>query len=129
MSDPNFFAHLLGDSEVASLIGNRLFPVRAPQAAVRPHVVWLRSGSLRQQRYCGVDGIVRGDYQISVYANTEGAAAELADEIRHAMQDYTGLMGAVAVKHCHLESEFQVEDEDPDIYTVRQLWTIWFVET
>lgn len=129
MSDPNFYAHLLGDSEVATLIGDRLYPVRAPQASDRPHVVWLRTGTSRQQRYCGVDGVVRGDYQFSAYANTEEEAAEIGDVLRRAMQDFAGVMGDVAVKHCHLEGDFPLEDEDPDIYTVRQQWTVWFVET
>lgn len=129
MSDPNFYDYLRDVPQVAALIDDRIYPVRAPQDALRPHVVWLRVGVQRQQMYCGVNAVVYGEYQFSCYAPTEEQATELHVAIRNAMQDFAGMMGDVAVKHCHLNSDFAIEDEDPDIYTVRQLWTICYVET
>lgn len=129
MSDPNFFEHLRLVSQVASLIGDRIYPTRAPQGVLRPFLVWHRQGTVRQQRYCSTDGVVAGDYVFSCYGTTALQAQGVADAVRDAMLDFAGLMGAVTVKHAFLSTDFPLEDEDPNIFTVRQLWRIWFVET
>jgi len=129
MSDPNFYDYLRQVPQVADLLVDRIYPVRAPQNALRPHAVWLRTNVARQQTYCGVNAVVYGDFQFSCYGSTELQATQLHLAIRNAMQDFAGLMGDVHVKHAHLASDFAIEDEDPDIYCVRQLWTICFVET
>lgn len=128
MSDPNFYDHLRLVSQVASLVGDRIYPVRAPQGVLRPFVVWHRTGITRQQLYCGVDGAVLGEYQFSCYGITALQADDVHIAIRNAMQDFAGLMGSVLVKNAHLGQHFAIEDEDPNIFTVRQLWRIWFVE-
>lgn len=128
MSDPNFFEHLRLVSGVASLIGDRIYPVRAPQGFQRPFVVWQRISIERQQLYCGTDGLVVGEYQFSCYGITHEQASDVHDAVRNAMQDYSGLMGDIIVKNAHLREDFAVPDEDPNIFSVRQLWRIWFVE-
>ena len=128
MSDPNFYDHLRLVSQVASLIEDRIYPVRAPQGATRPYLVWLRQSVSRQELYCGADGIALGEYQFSCYGITAQQASDVHVAVRNAMQDFAGMMGDVIVKHAFLGGDFQIEDEDPNIFTVRQLWRIWFVE-
>jgi hypothetical protein len=128
MSDPNFFSHLSPVSQVASLVGDRIYPTRAPQGVLRPYIVWLRQGATRQQLYCGADDVVLGEYQFSCYGTTALEADDVHEAVRNAMQDFSGLMGGTFVKHCHLEQDFAIEDEDPNLFTVRQLWRIWFIE-
>lgn len=129
MSDPNFYAYLQGNSQVTTLVAQRIYPVRAPQGAPRPLLVWMRQGIQRQQTYCGANAVVRAEYQFSCYGGTPDQARDVHLSVRNAMQDFVGFMGAVSVKHCHLDNDFATEDEDPDIYTVRQLWTVQYVET
>src|SRR5262245_21952559 len=129
MSEPNFYEHLRLVSQVASLVGDRIYPIRAPQGAPRPHVVWLRQSVTRQQLYCGADDVVLGEYQFSCYGITAEQSNDVHAAVKAAMQDFAGSMGGVLVKHAHLASDFPLEDEDPNIFTVRQLWRIWFVET
>lgn len=129
MSDPNFYEHLRLVSQVSSLIGDRIYPTRAPQGAIRPYLVWHRQSLSRQQLYCGTDGCVAGDYLFSCYGITALQAQDVSDAVRIATQDFSGLMGDVRVKHAFLSNDFPLPDEDPNIFTVRQLWRIWFVET
>src|ERR1041384_1338453 len=124
MSDPNFYQYLLDVPQVASLIGDRIYPIRAPQSELRPFVVWVRSGVERQQTYCGANAVVRAEYTFSCYGSTPDEAQSVHLAIRNAMQDFAGLMGDVHVKHCFLRDDFDLEDEDPDIYSVRQLWEV-----
>lgn len=129
MSDPNFYEHLRLVSQVASLIGDRIYPTRAPQGAIRPHLIWLRSNTQRQQLYCGTNAVVLGEYQFSCYGITALEAHDVHLAVRNAMQDFAGFMGSVLVKNAWLSNDFPIEDEDPNIFTVRQLWRIWYVET
>ena len=129
MSDPNFYDHLRLVSQVSSLIADRIYPVRAPQGIARPYLVWLRQSVTRQQLYCGTDGLALGEYQFTCYGITALQADDVHVAVRNAMQDFAGLMGDVIVKHAYLQTDFPIEDEDPNIFTVRQLWRIWFVES
>lgn len=129
MSDPNFYEHLRLVSQVSSLVADRIYPVRAPQGAIRPYVIWHRQAVRRQQLYCGTDSVVAGDYLFSCYGITALQSEDVAEAVRIAMQDFAGLMGDVLVKNAFLSSDFPIPDEDPNIFTVRQLWRIWFVET
>ncbi len=128
MSDPNFYEHLRLVSGVASLIGDRIYPVRAPQGWLRPYIVWQRSSIERQQLYCGADGVTLGEYQFSCYGTTYEQASDVHEAVRNSMQDFSGFMGDVFVKHAFLREDFSVADEDPNIFSVRQFWRIWFVE-
>jgi len=129
MSDPNFFQYLLDVAQVQMLISDRFYAVRAPQGAQLPYVVWARSGLDRQAMYCGVNGVVVGEYTFSCYGITPDEANRVHIAIRYAMQDFAGMMGDVRVKHCHLQTDFELEDPDPDTHSVRQLWQVHFVET
>lgn len=129
MRDPNFYEHLRLVSQVSSLIDARIYPTRAPQGVLRPFLVWMRQGVERQQLYCGVDRTVLGEYIFSCYGTTQQEANDVADAVRVAMQDFAGMMGEVLVKNAHMRDSFPIGDEDPNIFTVRQLWRIWLVET
>lgn len=129
MSDPNFYDHLRLVSQVVSLIGDRIYPVRAPQGVQRPYLVWLRQSAERQQLYCGTDGLIFCEYQFSCYGITKQQASDVHEAVRNAMLDFVGTMGDVFVKHAFLSGDFEIEDEDPNIFTVRQLWRICFVES
>lgn len=129
MSEPNFYEHLRVVSGVSSLIGDRIYPLRAPQGALRPFLVWHRQSVDRQQLYCGTDPAVLAEYLFSCYGITYQQAEDVHEAVRNAMQDFSGLMGAVLVKNAHLRDHTPLPDEDPNIFTVRQFWRIWFVES
>ena len=89
MSDPNFFQYLLDVAQVQMLISDRFYAVRAPQGAQLPYVVWARSGLDRQAMYCGVNGVVVGEYTFSCYGITPDEANRVHIAIRYAMQDFS----------------------------------------
>lgn len=129
MKEPGFFQYLRTVSQVTALVGQKIYPLRAPQNIDRPFVVWLRTAVERQQLYCGVSELVKGTYQFSCYGVNYAGAMALHSAVWTAMQDYRGQMGDVLVRHAHCTTDFAREDEDPALYAVLQLWDVWYLET
>ena len=128
MSEPNFHAFLSAQPGVQSLVGLRIYTDKLGGGGAVPGVVTQRVGGLRQQRYCGADGLVLGSFQFDVYAKTRAACNEVAEAIRAVMQDFSGTMGATPVKHCHLTSDFDSVDPEPGLLRKTQLWDVWYAE-
>ena len=129
MKEPAFFQYLRTVSQVATLVGQKIYPVRAPQGIDRPFVVWDRIGVERQQMDCAASPLVKGLYQFACYGVSYQQAMDVHAAIWSALQDFHGLMGDVMVRQCHCTSDLVRDDEDPAIHRVVQSWDVWYVET
>lgn len=134
MSGPSIYEHLIVDSDVAALIGDRIFPQRIPQhvfgaTRVMPCAVYQLAGNARQALFCGTDGLAGGAYQIDIYAPILDDVALIADAIRRRMVDYSGPMGTALVSKVLIDNEFDLPpDPDPGLFRRTQLYSIWFLE-
>lgn len=129
MNEPNFHYHLTGVPAIAALVGGRVFPDMVKQGSLLPAIVFQRTGTLRQQTYCGTHGLVLGNFQIDVYAKTRNECRTLAALVLKALIDYAGPMGTDCdVKHCALQTDFDSVDPDPGTLRRTQLWAIWYPE-
>lgn len=133
MFDSSLVSHLRADADVAALVGERVFPLMIPQhaydeATKLPCLVYQRVGTQRLPLFCATDSTVRTNYLVSSYARSYIKAKELADAVRGALIDFTGIMYGVDVKKILSESEQDLDDPEPGLYRVLQTWTIWFVE-
>lgn len=132
MIDEGLFAHLSADAGVAALAGSRIYPLVIPQQSFRedsrqPCVVYSRDGAQRQKLFGGTSDMVSSAFTIDSYAPTLAAAQALADAVRVALLDFSGVMGATTVRAVFLENEFELADLEPGLYRVSQSWTIWHV--
>jgi len=84
-------AYLLkNDTEVAALVGTRIYPNIVPQRATFPVVVYNQISSERTSVMGRDTGTVDSTWQIDVYAQTYAGARELAVGVRKALQRYSG---------------------------------------
>ena len=128
------FEHLQSDAGVSAIAGDRIFPGFIPQRAYDdatrlPCLVYQFPSSIRQPLFCATDATVAQSTQIDCYARAYPLARQLAAAVRDAMIDFAGQMGSVEVKKVLMDTDFDSVDQEPGLFRVTQLYTVWFVET
>ena len=124
---------LAADAAFQALTDGRVYYLVIPQTtsqAIRiPCTVYNRRGVQRQVTYCGTSGLVRTDATLDSYAVTLAGAYDVAEAVKAALIDFSGLLGGgVQVQAASLEAETDLEDIEPGLYRVSQSWTIWHSE-
>ena len=91
--DQAIYAQLAADSTVVSLLGDRIFRLRAPEGEPPPYAVFFRVDD-PQVHSCGNDAGPYGPlYQVSVYGETQAVVEQSADAIISVLRDAAGLIG------------------------------------
>lgn len=141
MIERGLFARLSSDGGVAALVAEatspiryRIHPLMIPQRAngdltSLPCIVYTKIGANRSVRYTGTDNLVEASIQIDCYARNYMQTAELAEAVRVALIDYSGVSSGIAIKTANLTNEFAMDDPDPGLYRVLQSWSVWYVES
>jgi len=125
------YAHLAADASVAALAGTRIYPLAIPQhvyneASKLPCLVYQRVGGDQPIDTCGAPDYAGTSVRIDAYARNYGDAAALADAVRAALVNHTGLMGSVHVSRVNLEGNaLDLLDVEPGLYRVSRTYSIW----
>ena len=125
---------LLADPDVAAIVGDRIFPVLAPETASLPFATWRRQAVQRESSLSGPIGMPVVTLALELYATTYYAARELADRCRRKLDGWgTDVASSVSVRHVELQNEsdgfVQLAGGDlPPVYAVTQTYTILWQE-
>lgn len=125
---------LVSDPSVASLVGDRVYPVIAPASASLPLITWRRSAIQRVQTLSGPGGFPTVILAVDIYAVTYEAVRELADRCRRCLDGYgTADTQSVVVNNVSLENEsdgfVQLAGGDvPPVYSVSQTYSVLWSE-
>lgn len=86
-----FRALLLADPTVSGLVGgNRIYPVRPPQAQRAPSLVYLRIIDFSDYHMLGDSGLERISMQLDAWADSADASVQLADAAHDAITGFRG---------------------------------------
>jgi len=122
---------LLADSGIKSLIGERLYYVKAPQDVAKPYVVFLKASGPREYSHDGASKLARPRFQFSCFAMTYYEAKQIAEAIRAAIEAFSGTMGGtggVEVGSCFCINESDIYEEDTRLFHVAVDYLIWHKE-
>jgi hypothetical protein len=128
--DVELFQRLTGDATAGALIGTRVYPVRAPQDAATPYVVWAMVSRVGDQALGGdVSSLVASRIQFGCYAGDYPAARALADAVRRSLASWNN--PASAVKNTFQDNELDLSELDlnPPLIRIEQDWIITFIDT
>lgn len=119
--------YLLSGSPAVS--GGRIFPVKAPQAVVKPYVVVEKISGERMRSVAGPVGRARPRFRVHVFGDTYSSVKAIITEIRIMMDGYSGLMGTVQVDAVSLETEADLYEDITKIHHCLLDFFISHVET
>ncbi len=126
---------IAADPAVAALLGERIWPVIAPQSASLPFATWRRTGVQRSQTLSGPMGMATVLLAVDVFSTTYEEARDIADRVRSVLDGWGGAVSEyVSVRNVSLDSEsdgfVQLAGGDlPHVYQVTQSYSILWQET
>lgn len=125
---------IMADPLVANVLGQRVWPVLAPQSADLPFATWRRVSVLRQQSLGGPTGITTVQLALDIYATTYESVRDIADRVRDVLDGW-GVENSeyVGVRNVSLDTEsdgfVQLAGGDlPPVYQVSQTYSILWQE-
>lgn len=125
---------------VAALASTRIFPLVIPQKVYSevtkmPCVVYQFEGKDRQATFSGTGSLIAGSVQVDCYATTYLLSKQLADAVRAALLDQSGLwttndspQAVYTVQKIFIDREIDLDDPEPGLYRVSQQYSVWYDE-
>jgi hypothetical protein len=105
-------AYLTTHPGLSALIGTRLYPRPLPQRPTLPAVTYFRVSGPRDLAHDGPVGLAHPRFQFDCWGADTLAAIQTANQLRLALDGFSGLMGGVGGVEVHL-AEVVGDHDDP----------------
>lgn len=108
-------AHLKAHAGLIALIGGasaRVYWKQLPQAATYPAVTFFMVDNDRLYRHGGPSGNAEPRFQIDAWGSTIASAGAVADQVRIAMNSFTGTVAGVVVNHATCVNEIDLSEPE-----------------
>lgn len=125
---------LISNTGVSSIVSKRVYSEFVPQETTMPFIVFRREGTRRNRAFDGPDGLVEADFEVNLITQSASLMQSLSDEVRLAMDSYTGVSMGITVHRMMLDDEsedIEVETTGGDKRVRRRAldFRIWYYET
>lgn len=106
------YARLSGFAGLSALVGSRIYPLRAPQTAALPLVVFQRISTIRWSAFGSDTGLARPRIQVTAWATTAMAAKSVKEQVRAALQRWRGTVAGVEILDATIADERDQYDQE-----------------
>ena len=79
--------HLQAQTALATIVGERIYYVNAPQDVETPYIVFFKVSATRGRSLTGTSHLVTSHFQFSIFSETYYEAKQIAEQIQLALQD------------------------------------------
>jgi len=113
------------------LIEDRIYPLTRPQKVKVPAVTYQKISGQRLHTFANDPGMATPRFQFSCFAETYDIAKQIAEQVRLALQNFSGTMGGVEgvyVGAVNIEDEVDLYEEGADVNRVDVEFIIWHEE-
>lgn len=117
---------LVNDSAVAAKVGNKIYSDTLPQPPALPSIVFYEMDDSPTDDISGNAGLFRATVQFEAVAAKRGAACELGELVRLALQGYQGESKGVTIEGIYLLAGRS--DVTPEVSDRRYILTfgVWY---
>jgi hypothetical protein len=112
------FSYLSNHAGLKALVNTRIYPITMPQNPTLPAVTYQKISGVVDY---GVSSIKRPRFQFDAWASSYSSARAVAEQIKSALNRYTGTMGGaggVTVIGTWIENEMDLFEPDTGLYRV-----------
>src|SRR4029434_1016941 len=129
---PGWRNYLLTDSNIAAMVGTRIYPVIAQQGIRDDLIVYNTISEIEGYHFTGPSGLVLARYQIDAWSVSAGRAARLADLLKERLGGAAGAWSyssnspndVVIVQGVFLQTGDTDYDDEVQMYRNRRDYTI-----
>ncbi len=111
------YSLLSGNAGVAALVATRISPITKPEDATLPAITYRRISSQRFSAMGRDAGVIKGRFQIDVWADTYDSAVGVKEAVRAAVQRYSTVTG-VTIYDIFIISEIDFFEDDTGQYHI-----------
>lgn len=105
-------------SGVIALVGNKVYPLRAPDTLPSPpYITYQKITGRRDTTHDGNSGLANPQFQINCWSTTYLSAKTLALEVVKALNGYKGAMGGTARVASFVNNELDMFDPKTKLYS------------
>jgi len=122
---------LIGTSGLTSLVGQRIYYIKAPQDISNPYIVFSKMSAPREHDHDGSSGLASSRFQFSIFAQTYREVKLITVQIQSALQAFKGTMGGdggVVVNGAFYQNEVDFWEENIKLYHTDCEYLIWHNE-
>ena len=128
MSRPEYFVRDMVSGVVPT------YPLMAPEGVRPPYAIYGRQSTERERYMADTALVPKCEFAVAIYAQTYAAVKDLADDIRRAMDNFTGTWDGCEILECYLTAEadgaaIEYEGETKPSYIVELTFAIRYRET
>lgn len=98
----------LGDASLAALVADRIWRGRADSTETRPYVVWTLTSGTPERAVDGAKTITPMQFQFSCFADSLGAAHQVADAVKALLDGWS----STSIKRATVTSEQEISEDD-----------------
>ena len=113
----------------ASIVGNRIYPLKIPQNPIYPLITYQRISGAKMQSLKGSTGKAHPRYQIDIWAKKYDDAVSIAHAATVALDGYKGTVLGVEIKAINFITDRDFYEEAIDIHRRSVDFYIWYTET
>ena len=125
-----FTAHLLAQTGLTALIGDRIYPYEASEGDPLPYIVYQNISDVKNHTLEGQNAFENPVYQFTVYDSDPVTIKAIGRQIKAALSDYHGTMSGLNVQYIELlnelSSKYNNTDGSLNCYTLDLEYQIYF---
>jgi len=106
--------YLLAYAGLTALIADRLEPEELPQGFALPAVTYIKISDVKDHTLTGQLAVESPYFQFTVFASTKAGARAVANQLKAALNDYSGTLSTIVIQHIRLENEMSSLEKSPD---------------
>ena len=126
------YAELAAYAGLAALVSTRIYPMRLPEDATLPGVIYYRMSAGRESDCSGATGLARPTFRVQVWADDYKEAHTVATQVRKALDGNTSQWGGESGAWASGRLVNDVDLMDPDLetpaYGVAMDFEVWHWE-
>lgn len=128
MIEEGLKAYLGTVAGVTTLVSTRIYPMHLPQVPTLSALTYTRIFGAKELSHSGPSGLAQTQFQIDCWASSYSGAKALSEQVRIALDGYSGVMGTSTVCAVEWMDDMDDFDEESDCYRVICSVKIWHRE-
>lgn len=112
----SIYSVLSADADIIALVGDRIYPVRAPQRTPQPYIVFTQVSGNASNHVSAQSNEREARIQVDIFARRYAIGDELRDSVISALQARSEIMSSTDVWFCSLEFSSQDYFDSDDLF-------------
>lgn len=122
------YSRLSGYSNLTSLVSTRIYSKEITQDTTKPCVYFEIIGIERISAMNGDSGMCDAQCRVISVASTLAGAVAVADQVRAALQRFSGTVSSTDIRNIMVDNEFDSYNSDLDESNIEQYFIVSYIE-